>query len=80
MDGYFMKAKEKLLLSLLAGLLAVMLTRPTMWWGVLFSPFSSDLICASVTEDAQQGWRWEQDGVVLRFKSLDILLSFLRGR
>ncbi len=75
-----MKAKEKLLLSLLAGLLAVMLTRPTMWWGVLFSPFSNDLICASVTEDAQQGWRWEQDGVVLRFKSLDILLSFLRGR
>ena len=75
-----MKAKEKLLLSLMAGLLAVMLTRPTMWWGVLFSPLTNDLLCTSISEDTEQGWRWEQDGTVLRFKSLDILLSFLRGR
>lgn len=75
-----MNVKQKLLISVIAGLLAMMLASPPMWWGVLFSPVADQLVCASLTEDAEQGWRWEADGVVLRFKSLDILLSFLRGR
>ena len=75
-----MNMKQKLLLSVIAGLLAMMLTSPPMWWGVLFSPVADQLACASLAEDSEQGWRWESEGIVLRFKSLDILLSFLRGR
>ena len=75
-----MNVKQKLLLSVIAGLLAVMLTRPPAWWGVLFSPAADSLFCVHAAEDIEGGWRWEQDGVVLRFRSLDILLSFLRGR
>lgn len=75
-----MNRKQKLLLSAVAGLLAVMLSRSPAWWGVLFSPAADSLFCASAAEEADSGWRWERDGVVLRFRSLDILLSFLHSR
>ena len=47
-----------------------------MWWGVLFSPLSQPLTTAGITEDAE-GVCWESDGVVYRFKTLDMLFSFL---
>lgn len=72
--------KQKLLLSLVAGVLAVLLTSRPMWWGVLFSPVVQPLYCAQAEENTAQGWRWEAEGVVLRFRSLDLLLAFLRGR
>lgn len=75
-----MSAKQRLLISLIAGLLALMLASPPMWWGILFSSAADPLVCASLAEDADQGWRWEENDVVLRFKSIDILLSFLRSR
>ena len=47
-----------------------------MWWGVLFSPLTQPLTTGEIAEDAG-GVRWESDGVVYRFKSLDMLFSFL---
>lgn len=67
------------MLSLVAGALAMLLTGRPMWWGVLFSPVAQPLYCVQTEEDASQGWRWEGDGIVLRFRSLDLLLAFLRG-
>ena len=64
-----MKLRYKLLISVLAGLLAMTLYSAPMWWGVLFSPLSQPLTTAGITEDA--------DGVVYRFKTLDMLFSFL---
>lgn len=72
-----MKTRTKLLLSLMAGLLAMMLSSGPMWWGVLFSPITRQLTTAEITQDAREGVCWEMDGVVLRFRSLDQFLSFL---
>ena len=71
-----MKLRNKILISITAGLLAMLLYSYPMWWGVLFSPLSQPLTTAELTEDAG-GVRWESDGIVLRFKSLDLLFSFL---
>ena len=71
-----MKLRYKLLISVLAGLLAMTLYSAPMWWDVLFSPLSQPLTTAGITEDAE-GVCWESDGVVYRFKTLDMLFSFL---
>ena len=72
-----MKFRHKLLLSVCAGFLAMLLYSGPMWWGVLFSPITQSLTTASSEMDADGGVRWESDGAVLRFKSLDMLFSFL---
>ena len=72
-----MKFRNKLLLSLCAGFLAMLLYSGPMWWGVLFSPLTQPLTTAELAED-DGGVRWEaEDGTVLRFKSLDLLRAFL---
>jgi len=71
-----MKLRNKITISILAGILAMLLSSTPMWWGVLFTPLSQPLTTAELTEDAG-GVRWESDGVVLRFKTLDLLFSFL---
>ncbi len=71
-----MKLKNKVILSIMAGLLAMLLYSSPMWWGVLFSPIAQPLTTAELTED-DSGVRWESDGVVFRFKTLDMLFSFL---
>lgn len=71
-----MKFQQKLVLSIVAGFLAMLLYSTPMWWGVLFSPLTQSLTTAEVTEDAN-GVLCESDGVVLRLKSLDLLFSFL---
>ena len=71
-----MKLRNKILISITAGLLAMLLYSSPMWWGVLFSPLSQPLTTAELSEDSG-GVRWESDGVVLRFKTLDLLFSFL---
>ena len=70
-----MKLRYKLLISVLAGLLAMMLYSTPMWWGVLFSSLSQPLTSGEITEDAGD-IRWESGGVVYRFKTLDMLFSF----
>ena len=71
-----MKLKNKVILSIMAGLLAMLLYSSPMWWGVLFSPIAQPLTTAELTED-DGGVRWESDGVVFRFMTLDMLFSFL---
>ena len=71
-----MKLRTKILISLMAGLLAMLLSSSPMWWGVLFSPIAQPLTTTELRGDAG-GVRWEADGTVFRFKSLDLLLSFL---
>ena len=71
-----MKLRYKLLISVLAGLLAMTLYSAPMWWGVLFSPLTQPLTTGEITEDAG-GVQWESDCVVYRFKSLDMLFSFI---
>lgn len=72
-----MNLRNKLLLSCAAGLLAMLLCSGPMWWGVLFSPITQPLTTAELAED-DGGVRWvAEDGTVLRFKSLDLLWSFL---
>ena len=71
-----MKLKNKVILSIMAGLLAMLLYSSPMWWGVLFSPIAQPLTTAELTED-DGGVRWESDGVAFRFKTLDMLFSFL---
>ena len=76
-----MKFRHKLLISLAAGLLAMLLYTTPAWWGVLFSPVAHQLTCAPLSEDEGGFWRWEtEDGVVLRLKSLDALLALFGGR
>ena len=36
-----MKTRDKLILSILAGLAAMVLYASPMWWGVVFSPIAS---------------------------------------
>ena len=72
-----MKLHNKLFISFIVGILAMMLYSGPLWWGVLFSPITQSLTTAELTED-NGGIRWEsEDGTVLRFKSLDMLSSFL---
>jgi len=74
-----MKIRDKILISLLAGLLAATMHSAPMWWGVLFAPMTREITTASLSEDGAGWLRWEIDGMVLRFRSLDLLFSLLHG-
>ena len=67
-----MKTRDKLILSVLAGLAAMFLSSTPAWWGVVFSPIAQPL---TTSEEAAEegGFAWENGGVTLRLKSLDIL-------
>ena len=71
-----MKFRNKLLISLAAGLLAMLLYTTPAWWGVVFSPVVQQLTSAPLSEDTDGFWCWEmEDGVVLQLKSLDMLFQ-----
>lgn len=70
-----MKLRTKIALSAVVGLFAMLLYSSPMWWGVLFSPIAQPMTTGELTEEASGGIRWESDGTVFRFKSLDLLLS-----
>lgn len=72
-----MRTRDKIILSIFVGLFAMLLYSSPMWWGVLFSPISQPLTTAGLTDAGTGGICWEIDGIVLRFRSLDMLLSFL---
>lgn len=72
-----MKLIHKILISAAVGFFAMLLYSTPMWWGVLFSPMTQSLTTAELTEDVDGGFRWEVGDTVLRFKSIDLLLSFL---
>ncbi|MDE6880798.1 MAG: hypothetical protein K2P20_05505 [Oscillospiraceae bacterium] len=72
-----MKLRTKVLLSVAAGFLAMLLYSAPMWWGVLFSPLTQPLSTAEPTEETSEGLCWESEGVTVRLRSLDLLLSLL---
>ena len=75
-----MKFRNKLLISLIAGLLAMLLYTTPAWWGVLFSSVAQRLTTAPLTEDVGSFWRWElEDGTVIRLKSLDVIFSLFEN-
>ena len=75
-----MKFRNKLLISLTAGLLAMLLYTTPAWWGVLFSSVTQQLTTAPLTEDVGGFFRWEtEDGTVIRLKTLDALFAFFEG-
>ena len=76
LDGVFMNRKTKLLTSLLAGLLALLLSTPSAWWGVLFSPLTRQLSAAPAVTDC--GTSVQEEDVHLRFFALDFLISLWR--
>lgn len=74
-----MKTRDKIIISIVIGLIAMTLYSFPMWWGVLFSPIVHELTGAPLTPDLTGGVCWEMDGVVLRFRTLDLLLSWIRN-
>lgn len=73
-----MKFRNKLLISVVAGILAMLLYTTPAWWGVLFSPITHQLTSAPLTEETDGFWHWElEDGTVIRLKSLDMIFSLL---
>jgi len=69
-----MKLRNKILVSLIAGLIATLLYSGPMWWGVLFSSIAQPLTAGEPAED-RSGLCWEVDGTELRLKSVDIMTS-----
>ena len=67
-----MKTRDKLILSVLAGLAATFLSSTPAWWGVVFSPTAQPLT-ASEEAAEEGGFAWETGGVTLRLKSLGVL-------
>ena len=76
MDGIFMKTRDKIIISIVIGLIAVSFQAFPMWWGVLFSPITQQLTTAPVTEALTQGFCWQTEGFVLRLRGLDLLMEF----
>lgn len=72
-----MKLRDKIVVSILFGLCAMLLYRAPMWWGVLFSSLAEDLTTAGASADAGGWFRVELGGAVLRLKSLDALFALL---
>ncbi len=74
-----MKLRDKVIISILVGLVVMALYSAPMWWGVLFTPLCEQLTTAQATADAGGWFRLEIDGVVFRLKSLDMLFSLFHG-
>ena len=77
MDGkFFMNTRDKIIISLVIGLIAMSFYSFPMWWGVLFSPITQQLTTTPVTEVLTQGFCWETEGVVFRLRGFDLLMDF----
>lgn len=72
-----MKTRDKIIISVVIGLVAMSFYSMPMWWGVLFSPITQQLTSEPVTDALTRGFCWQTDGVVLRLKGLDLLMELL---
>ncbi|MDE7242663.1 MAG: hypothetical protein K2O18_01625 [Oscillospiraceae bacterium] len=72
-----MKLRNKIILSVLVGLTAMLFSSLPVWWGVLFSPLAEPLTTAEAPVTANGPVWTVEDGTQLRLKSLDLLLSGL---
>lgn len=73
----FMKIRDKIIISVVVGLVAMSFYSVPMWWGVLFSPITQQLTTEPVTQALTEGLCWQAEGVVLRLKGLDFLMELL---
>ena len=71
-----MKTRDKIIISIIIGLIAASFQAFPMWWGVLFSPIAQQLTTAPITEALTQGFCWQTEGLVLRLRGLDLLMEF----
>lgn len=74
-----MKTRDKIIISVVIGLVAMSFYSMPMWWGVLFSPITQQLTTAPLTDALTEGVCWQMEGLVLRLKGLDFLMG-LFGR
>ena len=72
-----MKTRDKIIISVVVGLVAMSFYSMPMWWGVLFSPIAQQLTTEPVTQALTRGFCWQTEGVVLRLKGLDLLMELL---
>lgn len=79
MDGVFMKFHTRVLLSLLAGLLALYCYATPMWWGALFPSITRRFSQPEITA-VDDGYMLESDTVSIRFRSLELLRAFLEKK
>ncbi|MDE7010685.1 MAG: hypothetical protein K2O93_05690 [Oscillospiraceae bacterium] len=73
-----MKTRDKLILSILAGLAAMVLYASPMWWGVVFSPIAQPLTTSEAAEES--GLAWESGEAEVRLKSLELLRGLFGQR
>lgn len=76
MDGVFMKTRDKIIISVIIGLIAASFQAFPMWWGVLFSPITQQLTTEPVTQALTEGFCWRADGLIFRLRGLDLLMDF----
>ena len=72
-----MKTRDKIIISVIIGLVAASLYSTPMWWGVLFSPITQQLTTAPLTDALAEGICWQTEGLVLRLRGLDFLMELL---
>ena len=72
-----MKTRDKIIISVVVGLVAMSFYSMPMWWGVVFSPIAQQLTTEPVTDALTRGICWQTEGVVLRLKGLDLLMELL---
>lgn len=74
-----MKTRNKIIISIIIGLIAMSLYSFPMWWGVLFSPITQQLTTVPITEELTKGFCLQTDGVIFRLRGLDMLMNFFKG-
>ena len=74
-----MKTRDTLILSILAGLAAMVLYASPMWWGVVFSPIAQPLTTSGEAAE-ESGLVWESGEAEVRLKSLELLRGLFGQR
>ena len=74
-----MKTRDKLILSILAGLAAMVLYASPMWWGVVLSPIAQPLTTSGEAAE-ESGLVWESGEAEVRLKSLELLRGLFGQR
>ena len=72
-----MKTRDKIIISVVIGLIAMSFYSMPMWWGVLFSPITQQLATEPVTQALTRGFCWQTEEFVFRLKGLDLLMGLL---
>lgn len=72
-----MNTRDKIIISVVIGLIAMTIDAIPMWWGVLFSPISQQLATEPLTDALTRGICWQTEDFVLRLKGVDLLMKLL---